>query len=504
MTTSRENRGEVTYLAPAYIIKEFFRRRASGECTFTSSSGSDKSIFFRNGIIIFSSSTFAEDRLGNVLLRKGIISQSQFDESSRRVRETKKKQGTLLVQMGALTPKGLFNGLNIQVREIIHSLLGWDSGSWTFQDRLPPQDEIVTLRIQPAPVVFEGIINGLAREDRFRKHWASVIKSLQVNADPPWPLEDLRLPPAARSILDAVASGTPPADTASFAGMTPEDTAALTFVLSVFDMLTPAGEKQRQEAAAAAAVAEKEPEQQEAEELPTVNRIEELHAKIERYNLYQVLRLDPGAGRDSVKHSYIALAKEYHPDRFFESRYDGVRDKINGIFMKINEAYTTLSNPARKAEYDRTKIKMETRLREQEDPERDSKVARQQFKRGMETLKGGDAPAAIESLRWAVHLNPRNADYHSWLGVALTKTRKRLHEAEEHCKTAIALEYSKPLYYVHLGEVYRTGKLLAKARKQFETALKLDPAFAPAKEALAMLKKEAAGDKGLMNKIFRK
>ena len=169
------------------------------------------------------------------------------------MRETKKKQGTLLVQMGALTPKGLFNGLNIQVREIIHSILLWDSGTWAFQDRLPPQDEIVTLRIQPAPVVFEGVINGLAREDRFRKHWAPVMESLQVNADPPWPLEDLRLPAAARSILDAVASGTPPADTAPLAGMTPEDTAALTFVLSVFDMLTPAGEEQKQTASATAA-----------------------------------------------------------------------------------------------------------------------------------------------------------------------------------------------------------------------------------------------------------
>ena len=74
-----------------------------------------------------------------------------------------------------------------------------------------------------------------------------------------------------------------------------------------------------------------------------------------------------------------------------------------------------------------------------------------------------------------MNLAPQNPRYHTWLGVALMRTKKRLHEAEEHCKTAIALDYNNAQYYVHLGQVYRTGHLFDKAKQQFETALRLDP-----------------------------
>lgn len=59
-------------------------------------------------------------------------------------------------------------------------------------------------------------------------------------------------------------------------------------------------------------------------------------------------------------------------------------------------------------------------------------------------------------------------------GAALIRTKKRLHEAEEHRKTTIALEANSAQHYVHLGQVYRTGHLFDGARKQSEMALRLD------------------------------
>jgi Flp pilus assembly protein TadD len=171
--------------------------------------------------------------------------------------------------------------------------------------------------------------------------------------------------------------------------------------------------------------------------------------------------------------------------------------------MRVNEAYTTLSDQTSRAEYDREILRLTTPAARAPDPDRDSHVAQEQFKRGLAQLNAGDVWSAIQSFRWAVNLSPQNPRYHTYLGVALTRTKKRLHEAEEHCKTAIALDYNNSQYYVHLGQVYKTGHLFEKARKQFELALRLDPKHPQALKELDELR-AASGDKSLIDKFFRK
>ncbi|KAG9146779.1 hypothetical protein Leryth_005106 [Lithospermum erythrorhizon] len=67
-----------------------------------------------------------------------------------------------------------------------------------------------------------------------------------------------------------------------------------------------------------------------------------------RYNkpaesLYEVLQVKHDASQGEIKTAYRTLAKLYHPD---VSEMDG-RD-----FMEIREAYTKLSDPDMRAEYD--------------------------------------------------------------------------------------------------------------------------------------------------------
>ena len=100
-----------------------------------------------------------------------------------------------------------------------------------------------------------------------------------------------------------------------------------------------------------------------------------------------------------------------------------------------------------------------------------------------------------------MNLAPQNPRYHTWLGVALMRTKKRLHEAEEHCKTAIALDDNNAQYHVHLGQVYRTGHLFDKAKQQFETALRLDPKNPGALKEIREMEPPPA-DKGLLGPVL--
>ncbi len=65
-------------------------------------------------------------------------------------------------------------------------------------------------------------------------------------------------------------------------------------------------------------------------------------------NYYEVLGLPPGATTDQIKKKYRELARKFHPDV--------AQDKNLGqlTFTQINQAYNTLSNPERRAQYNGT------------------------------------------------------------------------------------------------------------------------------------------------------
>ena len=64
-------------------------------------------------------------------------------------------------------------------------------------------------------------------------------------------------------------------------------------------------------------------------------------------SLYDVLGLRMGADTREVKAAYRKLARVLHPDV-------GSGDSSADEFMKVHAAYTTLSDPEKRADYDRT------------------------------------------------------------------------------------------------------------------------------------------------------
>lgn len=60
-------------------------------------------------------------------------------------------------------------------------------------------------------------------------------------------------------------------------------------------------------------------------------------------DLYKILGVDTNATEGDIKKSYRKLAKEYHPDKS-----SGNEEK----FKEVADAYETLSNPQKKAQYD--------------------------------------------------------------------------------------------------------------------------------------------------------
>jgi hypothetical protein len=115
-----------------------------------------KALYFKEGRVVFATSNVASDRLGEVLLREGKITREQNDLSLRALSHGK-RQGRVLVEMGALSPDDLWSAVQSQVREIVYSVFGWGEGQFHFEESALPERERITVDLDVTALVLEGL-----------------------------------------------------------------------------------------------------------------------------------------------------------------------------------------------------------------------------------------------------------------------------------------------------------------------------------------------------------
>lgn len=115
-----------------------------------------KTLYLSDGDIVFAASSDPNDRLGELLLRRGKITLDQLEAALREL-ASGKRLGTLLVESGGLTPQGLVEAVVEQVRAIVLDLLTWDEGEYAFAEGPLPTAEVITLQVRSAELLLQGI-----------------------------------------------------------------------------------------------------------------------------------------------------------------------------------------------------------------------------------------------------------------------------------------------------------------------------------------------------------
>jgi outer membrane biosynthesis protein TonB len=112
-----------------------------------------KTLYVQDGQVAYASSNAQSDRLGEVLIRHGLLTPEQLDDAMKRL-QPDVSLGKILVQLGYLSPKELVQGAHLQVTAVVDSLFQWTEGTYHFMEGPLPK-QVVNLHIPLPALVLE-------------------------------------------------------------------------------------------------------------------------------------------------------------------------------------------------------------------------------------------------------------------------------------------------------------------------------------------------------------
>lgn len=184
------------------ILVYLNRYRKTGALTINTPTFTKK-VYLNKGNIIFASSTAEDDRLGETLIKIRKITVDQYDRSVELLKSTGKRQGTILVELGYLTPQDLVWSVKYQVKEIIHSLFQIEDAEFEFEEEEIPSNEAITLQMRMGNIIHEGV-RSMKNFTRIVKDMPDMNSRLRLNEDSVTLFQEMVLSPRDKHILSMV------------------------------------------------------------------------------------------------------------------------------------------------------------------------------------------------------------------------------------------------------------------------------------------------------------
>ena len=191
------------------------------------------------------------------------------------------------------------------------------------------------------------------------------------------------------------------------------------------------------------------------------HRITDIYARLNKMDHYRLLGVAATSDTRHIKRAYFALAKLYHPDRFFRKDVSALRPKIDAVFAAMTNALETLTDPERRATYDAyLRDVLQTRL----------------TRRNAEALEARKEFAAAAEV-WArvVESLPTDAYVQHRLAYALLCARRSFEIAIAAATRAIELDPTRAEYRMTAASLYIATGRERSALGEIDAACELEP-----------------------------
>jgi tetratricopeptide (TPR) repeat protein len=114
-------------------------------------------IYFDKGRISYASIVNRRDRLGDILVKSGLLSQEALTEAVKaqdKVRD--KRLGDILVSRNLISREDLHRQIRIQIEEAVYFLFTWTQGTFNFEADIRPEEQDFLVSINPESLLLEG------------------------------------------------------------------------------------------------------------------------------------------------------------------------------------------------------------------------------------------------------------------------------------------------------------------------------------------------------------
>lgn len=449
---------------------------ASADGILTATRGKLRRLFcLQKGWIVFATSNLIEEQFVEYLVRTDAISPRVYAEAVEQSGKAHTKPLAHLMRMRTPSPEALKRGMEGLIRELLTSTLEWPDGGCAFASGLPRLDGEVTVRLAPQMLVVAHA-----------KRYPASMDALRIRIGPP----DLR--PIVTDSADRLAT------TQDAVGEFLLARCDGTFDLSELVKESPADEETTLRAIYGFLLAGLlDPEDRQARREREAQLREDALSREEclgRLTMaagqdhYGVLGVDRTARPKAVHEAYYSLARRYHPDRFRSGALADLLPRFEEFFRLVTDAHNTLSDPARRAEYDEQRAAGPAPAAESRGSDT-GYLAKQNFLRGRALASQRKYTEAVTFFENALSLDPGQPEYHLELGLVLSLNPRHREEAERHLLQAIDLAPTVVSAYVALGNMYLKAGRQGRAGRMAREALRWEPGHLEASELLA-----AAGD----------
>ncbi len=483
------------------LLSAFYQKRATGVLLLKYEK-IKKIVYIRDGRPIFVKSNLLNECLGRVLVREKMITEEELNESVKLMKDSGRQQGTILIEMGAISPHNLKYGLEKQLEIKLYDIFGWPEGEYQFNLKDDFETPITTLELSVASLIYEGIKRNydVGKIEQYLEKYQN--QYLHPNPNPALRFQEMLMDEDEENILKSIDGSRTLRETMMTAQISRERMLRFVFALKMTGMIVinpyPAG----QEAPPPIPVAPpplpikqvEPPRVQHESILPLEDR--EIKNKIVKKlsvakngNYFDLLGVNQMSTIAEIKRAYITLAKEFHPDRIPNSAGREVRKMAEELFQILTDAHNTLTNEQKRLEY--IEKVMQSGKAEAADDVTRLLAAEGKFQAGEEYLKKRLFAKAVENFKEAIDLYPEEAEYFAYYGWALYQSEPEnqevLKKARDSLATAITKNPKLDKAYLFMGYIYKGINRDDLAERQFEKAIQCNPDCTDALRELKLL-----------------